>query len=341
MIQILIHKKYNKLRRVAAALAIFLLTLSAAPAASATQSDGGELMLCPGGMPFGVRFATNGVLIVGISDSSSPAARAGLRVGDVILKIDGRPAGGAAAVGRAIDGCGGRAVRLDCLREGRELTVTIAPRKTPGGGFEAGVMIRDGGAGIGTVTYIDPTCNIFGGLGHGICDPDTGRPMPMSRGCLLGVRLTGIKRSRPGEPGELRGSFDSVRLGAVTENTALGVFGAFAALPSGTREAIPIAHRADVREGDAVMLCTLDGGGVGEYSIRLAAIDRSSRGGRSFTVQVTDSRLIERTGGILQGMSGSPIIQDGRLVGAVTHVMISDPTLGYGIFIENMLAANK
>lgn len=323
MIQILIHKKYNKLRRVAAALAIFLLTLSAAPAASATQSDGGELMLCPGGMPFGVRFATNGVLIVGISDSSSPAARAGLRVGDVILKIDGRPAGGAAAVGRAIDGCGGRAVRLDCLREGRELTVTIAPRKTPGGGFEAGVMIRDGGAGIGTVTYIDPTCNIFGGLGHGICDPDTGRPMPMSRGCLLGVRLTGIERSRPGEPGELRGSFDSVRLGAVTENTALGVFGAFAALPSGTREAIPIAHRADVREGDAVMLCTLDGGGVGEYSIRLAAIDRSSRGGRSFTVQVTDSRLIERTGGILQGMSGSPIIQDGRLVGAVTHVCVN------------------
>lgn len=340
MIQILIHKKY-KLRRVAAVLAIFLLTLSAAPAAAAADGHGKELLLCPGGMPFGVRFATDGVLIVGIPDNTSPAARAGLRVGDVILKIDGKPAGGAAAVGRAIDGCGGRAVRLDCLRDGRELTVTLTPRKTQGGGFEAGVMIRDGGAGIGTVTYIDPTCNIFGGLGHGICDPDTGRPMPMSRGCLLGVRLTGIERSRPGAPGELRGSFDSVRLGAVTENTALGVFGAFATLPSGTREAIPIAHRAEVREGDAVMLCTLDGGGVGEYSIRLAAIDRTSRGGRSFTVQVTDSRLIERTGGILQGMSGSPIIQDGRLVGAVTHVMISDPTTGYGIFIENMLAANK
>ncbi len=337
MILILKHQKY-KLRRIAAALAIFLL-FAATPAPTAAAKD--DIMLCPGGMPFGVRFSTDGVLVVGFSDGNgtSPAAESGLRVGDVILKINGKAIGGAAELGKIIDDCGGAAVRLDCLRDGQNLTVNVTPRRTRNGGYEAGIFIRDGGAGIGTVTYIDPECNIFGGLGHGICDPDTGRPIPMSRGCLLGVRIVGVERSRPGTPGEIRGGFEAQKLGAVTANTELGVFGAFAERPVGAREAIPIAHRSEVREGNAVMLCTLDDGGVGEYDIRISAIDRNSRAGRSFTVQVTDSRLIERTGGILQGMSGSPIIQNGRLCGAVTHVMISDPTMGYGIFIENMLDA--
>lgn len=337
MITIIYHQKY-KLRRLAAALTvIFLLAAFTSPAAMATE----EIKLCPGGVPFGVRFSTDGVLVVGFSGSggSTPAEAAGLKVGDVILKINGKSVGGAAELGQAIDDCGGRAVRLDCRRDGREISVTVSPRRAHGGGYEAGIFIRDGGAGIGTVTYIDPTCNMFGGLGHGICDPDTGRPIPMSRGCLLGVRLMGIERSRPGTPGEIRGGFDAQKLGAVTQNTELGVFGAFASMPDGVREAIPIAHRAEVREGDAVMLCTLDDSGVGEYSIRISSVDQNSRGGRSFTVEVTDVGLIERTGGILQGMSGSPIIQNGKLVGAVTHVMISSPTMGYGIFIENMLAA--
>lgn len=303
------------------------------------SAAGEEKYLIPGGMVFGVRFFTEGVLVVGIPESSgSPAYAAGVRVNDVILKVDGVSISDADSLSRAVDAGGGSPVEFTCRRDGKEFCVTVTPRLEESG-YKTGIWVRDSGAGIGTVTFIDPKTGLFGGLGHGICDSDTGRPMPLGRGVLLGVSINGITKGAAGDPGEIRGSFKPEKLGAVTGNTDCGIFGIYSEIPKSIYGAIPIAHKDEVRGGAATILCTLADGECKEYKVELSSIDPTAEGGRCFTVKVTDSDLIAQTGGIVQGMSGSPIIQNGKLVGAVTHVLINDPTRGYGIFIENMLAA--
>jgi len=304
-----------------------------------TRAESEEIRLIPGGMVFGVRFFTDGVLVVGIPDgSSSPAYAAGVRVNDVILKVDGIKISDAEALSRAVDAGGGKAVEFTCLREGREFIVSVTPRFEESG-YKTGIWVRDSGAGIGTVTFIDPNTGLFGGLGHGICDADTGKPMPLGRGVLLGVNINGITKGASGDPGEIRGSFKQGKLGAVTGNTDCGVFGIYSEIPKSLYGAIPIAHRNEVHGGEATILCTLEDGVTREYKAELSSINPKENGGRCFTVKITDPELIKQTGGIVQGMSGSPIIQNGKLVGAVTHVLVGDPTRGYGIFIENMLEA--
>ncbi len=309
---------------------------ASAVSASAEQE---EILLIPGGMVFGVRFFTEGVLVVGIPESSgSPAYDAGIRVNDIILKVNGSPVGDAEGLSRAVDSGGGKPIELTCKRDGRVFTVNVTPRLEESG-YKTGIWVRDSGAGIGTVTFIDPKTGLFGGLGHGICDVDTGKPMPLGRGVLLGVSISGVNRGAAGDPGEIRGSFKQGKLGAVTGNTDCGIFGIYSEIPASLYPALPIAHKNDVKGGAASILCTLEDGNIREYRVELSSIDPKAEGGRCFTVKVTDPELIAQTGGIVQGMSGSPIIQDGKLVGAVTHVLINDPTRGYGIFIENMLAA--
>ncbi len=300
-----------------------------------------ETLLLPGGMIFGVKFFTEGVLVVGLDEGrKSPAFAAGVRVNDVIIKVDGVRVNDACALCDAIDATEGRQVELTCLRNGEELKLRVTPRKTENG-YKTGITVRDSGAGIGTVTYIDPESGLFGGLGHGICDPDTGKPMPLGRGILLGVSIGGIKKGVSGAPGEIRGSFQGGKLGAVTGNTECGIFGIYSDLPKPLYPAMKIGKRNEITEGEATILCTLDERGICEYKAELSDINRKADGGRCFTVKVTDDRLLSLSGGIVQGMSGSPIIQNGKIVGAVTHVLINDPTTGYGIFIENMLSASK
>ena len=200
-----------------------------------------------------------------------------------------------------------------------------------------GVFLRDSAAGIGTVTFIDKETGLFGGLGHGICDPDTGAPVSIRRGEVRRAVITGILRGSAGKPGEMRGHLDKEKVGALVKNDACGVFGVFTECPV-SRE-VEIAYRHEVKEGNATLYTTLDGECVTPYTVKISAIDREATGNKCFTVTVTDAALLAKTGGIIQGMSGSPIIQNGKLVGAVTHVMINDPTTGYGIFIENMLNA--
>lgn len=342
------QNKRNRLKRLISCL--MLLSLLALPAsgvqmvsrssAAECAASGSELLLIPGGMAFGVKFCTDGVLVVGFSeDGGSPAYDAGLRINDIILSANGRELSGAGALTEIVDNSDGRDVTLLCRRDGKEFSVSVTPEKCADGTYRTGMWVRDGGAGIGTVTFIDPGTGAFGGLGHGICDSDTGKPVPLGRGMVMNVRISGITRGCAGTPGELRGYFEPEKLGAVTGNTDRGVFGLFSKLPEAYCEAIPAASPREVRSGDATILCTLDDGTIREYTVRLSDIDRSAAGGRCFSVHVTDPVLIERTGGIVQGMSGSPILQNGKLVGAVTHVLINDPTSGYGIFIENMLAS--
>ena len=186
-----------------------------------------------------------------------------------------------------------------------------------------------------------PETNFFGGLGHGICDGETGAVIPMERGTVTDVTINGVVKGVAGAPGELRGSFKNNKTGSLLENTSCGVFGIFTALPENHGELLPIALKNEVKSGDAYIICTLDSGNPQKYTVKITDINHDASGSKCFSIKITDSRLLSKTGGIVQGMSGSPIIQNGKLVGAVTHVMVNDPTTGYGIFIENMLNAAK
>ena len=208
------------------------------------------------------------------------------------------------------------------------------------GEFSLGIVLKDGAAGIGTITYIDPETGLFGGLGHGICDPETGVLMPLRSGSSMKVEIGGVIKGKSGRPGELKGYFLSERTGNVKSNTVCGVFGYFSSIPS-LKDPIPVGNRDELKEGKATVYSTLGDDGIKAYEIEISKIDRGSTDNKSFVITVTDDQLKARSGGIVQGMSGSPIVQDGKLVGAVTHVLISDPTRGYGVFIENMLNNSK
>ncbi len=297
-----------------------------------------------GGFPFGVRFFMDGVVVVGFRDietdngAVNPAYDSGLRVNDIIKKCGETALTDADSLTKIIEKSNGKPLNLTISRDNKEYNITLsAVRSKDDDSYKTGMFIKDSGAGIGTVTYINPADNSFGGLGHGICDSVSGKLIAMKKGSLLDVTLNGITKGVSGTPGELRGSLGCDKLGAVTENTDCGVFGVYTSLPSEADLLYPIGLRGDVHEGEASVFTTVDGDGRQEYSISISAINRESTGNKCFTVKITDEKLLQKTGGIIQGMSGSPIIQDGKIIGAITHVMVGDPTTGYGIFIENML----
>lgn len=311
---------------------------NALPAAAQEQT------LIAAGVPFGVRLHTDGVIIVnltkvGSGDSAkSPALDAGLRKGDVIISIGGERVGSAKALCDAVEQSGGRELSVLIKRGGKEKTVNISPVSDGNGVYKIGVLARDNAAGIGTITFIDPTTGVFAGLGHGICDAESGELIPVSYGSCEEVTLTDIIKGKNGAPGELRGYFSGKKTGKIINNSFAGIFGALSEIPESLRGEVYTAHgRGCVHEGKAYIFTTVDEGGRQKYEVNISAIDESG-GQKNFIVEITDETLLSKTGGIVQGMSGSPIIQDGYLVGAVTHVMISDPTRGYGILIENMLA---
>lgn len=301
-----------------------------------------RMVVYPGGMPFGVKLHTQGVIVVGITpgDSTSPAYNAGIRVKDIIIAISGKPVNSIEEVTAAIEGSQGKPLEFTVTRGDSEYTFKVTPGWDKNENkYKAGIWIRDSTAGIGTITYIIPKTLEFGGLGHGICDVDTGDLMPLLRGSISDVTISGITRGRIGLPGELKGYFGTDRVGSLLANTHVGVYGVLSSMPENmVSEPIPIGLRHEVREGDAVIFTTVDGNTIGQYTVKISNINRSDGETKSFVVTITDPTLLELTGGIVQGMSGSPIIQDGKLVGAVTHVMINDPTKGYGIFIEAMLS---
>ena len=304
-----------------------------------------NIKLCPGGMPFGIKLDARGSIVTGLSEVQTvdgsvvkPAESGGLKIKDTIIKINGKEIASNGDVNRALSDCGGAPIELVCLRGGKEVTLRVTPARAEDGSWRLGVWLRDSMSGIGTVTFIDPTSGAFGGLGHGVCDADTGEILPIRSGSALIVKIIGIAPGKEGVPGEIRGYLKSDRIGKITNNSACGVFGYFSAGAIPTGEAIPIALKSQLREGEAHILTTLDDGGVGKYRVEISDIKLDGET-KCFTVKVTDPALLAKTGGIVQGMSGSPIIQNGKLVGAVTHVLVSDPTSGYGIFIENMLNA--
>lgn len=324
--------------------AIVILPVSAADITSGSPTaDEHAKMLIAAGVPFGVRLHTDGVIIVNLTKvgsgegASSPARDAGLCKGDVIISIGGERVSSAKALCDIVERNGGE-LSITVRREGKEKTFAVKSALGADGKYKIGVLARDNAAGIGTVTFIDPETGVFAGLGHGICDGETGALVPISYGTCEEVSLTDIIKGKKGAPGELRGYFTGKKTGKIIKNSYAGVVGALCGVPTELASAVyPATGKGKVHSGKAKIIATVDGGGRAEYEINISSVDESS-GQKNFTVEITDESLIAKTGGIVQGMSGSPIIQDGYLVGAITHVMISEPTKGYGILIENMLS---
>ncbi|MBR6808014.1 MAG: SpoIVB peptidase [Clostridia bacterium] len=299
-----------------------------------------------GGFPFGIKLFTEGLLVVGVADvkcekgSVCPATDAGIKPGDVITKVNGNKVTTCEEFISVYD-TDGKTLSVEFLRNGKTATAEINPEKSSiDGKYKTGMWLRDSAAGIGTVTFVECETGEFAGLGHGVCDSATGEVIPLMRGIVTEVKLTGVKPGVSGTPGELKGYFTKNELGTVLKNTDKGVFGIYGEIPvSGTSsEKVKLAKRGEVHEGKATIISTICDGVTEEYEIMIEKLP-DGKEKVSFEIRVTDSKLIEKTGGIVQGMSGSPILQDGKLVGAVTHVMISDPTRGYGIFIEDMIKA--
>lgn len=313
--------------------------------AYAAERDYRDMELIVGGVPFGVKFSIEGVVVVGFSDiltadgMKNPGFSAGLKEKDIIIKVNGASVTSVSALDRIIEGSGGKEITLTYVRAGESRSASLIPvRCTKDGKYKIGLTVKDGGAGIGTVTYIMPDSLMFGGLGHGICESDTGKLVKMSRGIVNNVKINGIKKGVSGAPGEIKGVLGFEKKGVLFGNTPCGVFGVYSNLPQNACEKFKVGLRDEIRNGEAYIISTLDVEGTPQkYKVEISDINRDADSAKCFCIKVTDKRLIEKTGGIVQGMSGSPIIQNGKLVGAVTHVLINDPTVGYGIFIENML----
>ncbi len=288
--------------------------------------------VCVGGMPFGVKFYSQGILIVGFSEIETengietPALDAGLQMGDIITRVNGSEVKSAGEFIGIIENAEDT-IHLTYLRGGDENTVSFVPAVAKEDGKrKTGMWIRDTTAGIGTVTFIMPETGSFAGLGHGICDAETGELLEMKRGTVVDVMISGVTRGVSGTPGELKGYFTSDKSGVLLGNTLCGVYGVLSEIPWETiPETAEVAEQAEVRPGEAYIWCTLDGNHPQKYSINITDIRRdvSVQDNRCFSIEVTDPSLIEKTGGIVQGMSGSPIIQNGKLVGAVTHVCVN------------------
>lgn len=314
-----------------------------------------QKMLIPGGNSIGVSLSTNGVLVVGTSevvDSEGityyPAMEAGLAPGDVIEKLNGIVVKDANHLSQLINKVKNKEVELQCRRGNKLFTTRTKPAlDATDSKYRLGIWVRDSTAGIGNLTFIDPVSGYFGALGHAITDIDTGSIMSVKDGKVCESKVIDIKKGKKGQPGELIGSFSSNRMviGDIVKNTRHGIYGKAKPLYSKivNNKPIPIAYQYNIYPGDAKILTTIDNEGVKEYDIKILKVNRQTQPGpKGLVIEITDPELLEKTGGILQGMSGSPIIQDGKLAGAVTHVFVNDPRKGYGIFIEWMLdEANK
>lgn len=306
-----------------------------------------EKRLIPGGRSLGVAVKSQGVVVVGASDlgkNRSPASAAGIRTGDVITQVNRQDVLNAQTLSDAMQE--GTAAHLRVLRDDVPLEFDVTPELDPrDGNYRLGVWVRENTAGVGTLTYYDPETGRYGALGHAITDVDTGTMFPVREGAVYENSVTGITRGEEGTPGELSGGFmaEGIALGEIDRNTECGVFGegeAALAADSLYPNGLPIASRGEIHPGSAEILTCVGGEEIRAYDIQIEKVNASpERHTRSMVIRVTDPGLIEKTGGIVQGMSGSPIVQDGKLAGAVTHVLIDDPTRGYGIAIEAMLEA--
>ncbi len=297
----------------------------------------------PSGRPFGIKMLSDGVMIIGAAEGS-PAEKAGLREGDVILSVNGEEVCSNEELAEAIRESDDCTEPINLVYRRGESCVSVSVRTMLSDGVpKIGAWVRDSAAGIGTLTFVEPETGIFGGLGHAVSDATTGGAVPFGQGEITAAEIFDIVKGEKGNAGELCGAMLPEELGELSANTATGVFGkmdkAYCEKLSQDGK-IPAAFRQEVKTGAATILTTIDGSEPREYSIEIERINLADlNGSKGMLIKITDAELLEKTGGIVRGMSGSPIIQNGRLAGAVTHVLVSDPTRGYAVFAESMLSA--
>lgn len=304
--------------------------------------------VCLLGTPFGIKIYTDGVMLVGIDDvdtdsgNRSPANEAGLKVGDLILSINGQKVYSNEEVAEIIEKSNGGELKFIIERNGSNLTLTLKPLISYSSGkYRAGIWVRDSSAGVGTLTFYSPALKVMCGLGHGICDIDTGELLTVNSGELVGAEILGIQKGASGNPGELKGRFTDSTYGKLIKNNEAGVY-ADCEMEEKNGSLIKIALKQEAEVGKAKIYCTVDqNSGSQLYDCEIKKIAYNNSVTKNMVIHITDSKLLEKTGGIVQGMSGSPIIQNGKMIGAVTHVLVDDPTTGFAIFAENMLNEAK
>lgn len=306
-----------------------------------------QLTLVPGGHAVGVALKTGGVLVVGLSDveGKNPAKEAGLRAGDVILSVENNAVNSAESLTALVSASNGKPLKVLFERDSHRYETTLSPIAQEST-WRMGVWVRDSTAGVGTLSFYNEKTHAYGALGHAISDADTGKLLPVRMGSLFKADIVDIRKGSRGVPGELRGSFllNPITWGNIKQNSIYGIYGeASAAIKNPFYpDGVPVALRDSVHTGKAEILSTLSGGEMERFDVEIVTCMRQNAPAqKSMVIKVTDEELLKKTGGIVQGMSGSPIIQDGHLVGAITHVFVDDPTQGYGIYIEWMLAQTE
>jgi len=296
------------------------------------------------GQPFGMKIYTDGVLVIELSDVETengiqnPAAKSGIKIGDYIKTVDGIEITCNEDLSELVTGSDGEQMNFQIVRNGKIKNIKLTPKKDKStGNYRAGIWVRDSSAGIGTLTFYSPYNDVVCGLGHGISDSDTKEIIEIDSGELVGASISEVKAGKSGDPGELIGRFTLDKIADIISNNNCGVYGKIITDLS-IGNLTEVALKQEVKDGKAQIITTINGKTPTTYSCKISQIDYSNtKENQSFIITITDNELISKTGGIVQGMSGSPIIQNGKLIGAVTHVLVDDPTTGYGIFAENML----
>lgn len=317
------------------------------PAAAAASLSAQELedRVIPLGKAFGIKLYTDGVIVASLSDiytdtgTCCPAREAGLRPGDYLLEANGVQLPSNGVLAKVIGRSQGESITFRVRRGDEDFDAVVKPVYGEGA-FKTGMWVRDSAAGVGTLTFYDPASGGFAGLGHGICDADAGSVMALRVGEPAEITLCGIVKGLPDEPGQLRGYFSSEEpIGQLLDNNETGVYGTLNEAPQG--ELVEVLERDEVSPGQVQLLVSIDETGPKLYEGEIVQVQNADQPTRNLVVKVTDSRLLEATGGIVQGMSGAPILQDGKLAGAVTHVFTDDPTMGYGIFARTMVEQER
>lgn len=292
--------------------------------------------LIPVGKTIGIELQTANVTVIGFSETVHAAEQAGLQKGDIIESINEAPIHHISDISTQLDQTN-TAVRVIVRRNDRQQEYLVTPEATDHGQV-LGILARDTLAGIGTVTYYDPSNGNFGALGHGVNDTESAKLVEMEDGKVVSSNVIHVEKSRIGKPGSLKGALDQAPIGTIETNTKSGIFGTLDTFVP-EQESLPIAKPEEIQTGAATILSNISGTETKSYTCQIEHLSPNDPQSRNILLHITDQSLIQKTGGICQGMSGSPILQNGKLIGAVTHVLVEDPTRGYGIFIENMLDA--
>lgn len=321
---------FKKLKK---STSIFLLLLVSIPTTTLAYSD----YIIPGGENIGIEINTTGVVVVGTYEISgkSPAKEAGIEIGDMIKKVNDIDVTSIDELVNVISNSSDT-TKITYIRDDKEYETNLSIYKEDNV-YKTGLYVKDSITGIGTLSYIDPGTKYFGALGHEIIESNTGQMLEVKDGKILKSTVTNIERSENGNPGSKNAqlNYDQVE-GNISENTSSGIFGTYTdSLPD--KKTYKVANPSDIKKGEAKILTVIDGEEVKEYTINILKINENDKNNKSILFEITDSELLEKTGGVVQGMSGSPIIQGNYIIGAVTHVVVDDPKKGYGIFITNML----